>query len=268
MVGYVRGGREIVNIVKRVEIYRNLSLKTTTFAITAIWLTSLLVISLPLFFVIEFEEKTSACVVNWFRTPSLLLWKQVYTIALSMFTYVAPLSIISWTYVQIRSRLTQSTGFNKEIERKCSTSVYGNNVKRKKKSGENNRLIENTKAKRILTPIVVTFAITMLLINLFRLVALYWEGVFLLKYFWILYNILVIFTTANSAVNPVIYSIVSREFRRGFKQLLLRGKQKFRGLSFHSSGPFSRQHSGGEPNFVSFYPKDWPKLEFLRETDV
>ena len=90
-----------VNIVKRVEIYRNRSLKTTTFAITAIWLTSLLVISLPLFFVIEFEEKTCACVVNWFRTPSLLLWKQVYTIALSMFTYVAPLSIISWTYVQI-----------------------------------------------------------------------------------------------------------------------------------------------------------------------
>ena len=105
----------------------------------------------------------------------------------------------------------------------------------------------------------------MLPINIFRLVALYWQGVFFLKHFWILYNVLVIFTTANSAVNPVIYSIVSREFRRGFKQLLLRGKQKFLGgLSFRSTG-FSR---GSVETNISFYPKDWPKLKYLRETDV
>ena len=46
-----------VNIVKRVEVYRNRSLKTTTLAIVAIWITSFSVVSLPLFFVIELEEK-------------------------------------------------------------------------------------------------------------------------------------------------------------------------------------------------------------------
>ena len=60
-----------INIVKRVKAYRNRSLKTTTFAIVAIWLISFSVISLPLFFVIEFKEETSACFINWFKTPSL-----------------------------------------------------------------------------------------------------------------------------------------------------------------------------------------------------
>ena len=254
-----------VNIVKRIEFYKSRSLKTTNIVIIAIWVISFLVVSLPIFLLIEFDDGTSACVVNWFRTPSLFQWKQVYTITLSMFTYVVPLAIISWTYVQIGSRLAQSTGFNKEVERKCSTTNYGNINKRKKKTG-NSRLKENNKAKKILTPIVVTFAVSMLPINIFRLVALYWQGVFFLKHFWILYNVLVIFTTANSAVNPVIYSIVSREFRRGFKQLLLRGKQKFGGgLSFRSTG-FSR--ASVETNIISFYPKDWPKLKYLRETDV
>ncbi|KAJ7365579.1 hypothetical protein OS493_005694 [Desmophyllum pertusum] len=142
-----------INIVRRVEVYRGRSLTTSTLTIVAIWLISFSVVSLPLFFVTEYDEKTSACVVNWFRKPSFLHWRQVYTITLTMFTYVLPLGIISWTYVQIGSRLTQSTGFHKEIERKCSTVSYGKNAKRKKK-GENNRLKENTKAKRILTPIV------------------------------------------------------------------------------------------------------------------
>ena len=253
-----------INIVKRVKAYRNRSLKTTTFAIVAIWLISFSVISLPLFFVIEFKEETSACFIDWFKTPSLFLWRQVYTISLTMFTYVVPLSIISWTYVQIGGRIAQSTGFNKEIERKRSSTIYGNVTRRKLKNGSN-RLKENTKAKRILTPLVVTFAVSMLPINVFRLVALYWPRVFLFKYFWILHNVLVIFTTANSAVNPLIYSVVSREFRRGFLVLLFQGKQKFRGLKSLYSTAFQESDNGYD---VTFCPKDWPKPEFLRETNV
>ena len=96
---------------------------------------------------------------------------EVYTVSLTMFTYVVPLSIISWTYVQIGGRIAQSTGFNKEIERKRSSTIYGNVTRRKLKNGSN-RLKENTKAKRILTPLVVTFAVSMLPINVFRLVRL------------------------------------------------------------------------------------------------
>ena len=252
-----------INIVKRIEVYRGRSLTTTTITIVAIWVLSFSVVSLPLFFVIEFDEKTSACFVNWFRNPSFLLWKQVYTITLTIFTYVFPLGIISWTYVKIGSRLTQSTGFHKDIERKCSTVIYGNNTKRKKRKEENHRLKENTKAKKILTPLVATFAVSMLPINIFRLVALYWPRVFFLKYFWVLYNVLVIFTTANSAVNPIIYSIVSREFRRGFKRLFSPGKERLRrGLTFRSTTAIR------ESNYVNIYPNNWPKLEVLRETDV
>ena len=248
-----------INIVKRIEVYRGRSLATTSMTIVAIWVVSFTIVSLPLFFVIEFDEKTSACFVNWFRKPSFLLWKQIYTITLTIFTYVFPFGIISWTYVQIGSRLAQSTGFHKDIERKCSTVSRGKSAKRSKKE-ENHRLKENTKAKRILTPLVVTFAVSMLPINIFRLVALYWPRVFFLEYFWVLYNVLVIFTTANSAVNPIIYSIVSREFRRGFKRLFVRGKQRMRDWTFRSTA-IRESH-------VSFYPNEWPKLEVLRETDV
>lgn len=201
---------------------------------------------------IEYEENTSACFVNWFRKPSFLQRRQVYTITLTMFTYVVPLALISCTYVRIGSRLTQSTGFHKEIERKCSTVVRGKNAKQKKRT-ENHRCKENTKAKRILTPIVVTFAIFMLPINIFRLVALYWPDIFFLKYFWILYNVLVIFTTTNSAVNPLIYSVVSREFRRGFKRLFCRGKQRLRGLTSRSTAFY-------ESNYVSFLSKRLAKV--------
>ena len=181
-----------------------------------------------------------------------------------MFTYIVPLSIISWSYVQIGGRIAQSTGFNKEIERKRSSTIYGNVTRRKLKNGSN-RLKENTKAKRILTPLVVTFAVSMLPINVFRLVALYWPRVFLLKYFWILHNVLVIFTTANSAVNPLIYSIVSREFRRGFMVLLFQGKQKFRVLkSLIYSTAFQVSDNGYD---ATFCPKDWPKkLVFMAVT--
>lgn len=134
--------------MKRIEVYRGRSLATTSITIVAIWVVSFAIVSLPLFFVIEFDEKTSACFVNRFRKPSFLLWKQIYTITLTIFTYVFPFGIISWTYVQIGSRLAQSTGFHKDIERKCSTVSHGKSAKRSKKE-ENHRLKENTKAKRI-----------------------------------------------------------------------------------------------------------------------
>ena len=58
------------------------------------------------------------------------------------------------------------------------TVKYGkNDTWKKARHAENHRLEENTKAKRILTSIVVTFAVSMLRINIFRLVALYWPGI-------------------------------------------------------------------------------------------
>ena len=53
-----------INIVKRIEVYRSRSLRSTNLTITAIWIISFSIVSLPLFVVIEYEENSSACIVN------------------------------------------------------------------------------------------------------------------------------------------------------------------------------------------------------------
>lgn len=47
-----------VNVVKRIEFYKSSSLKTTNIVIIAIWVISFLVVSLPIFLLIEFDDGT------------------------------------------------------------------------------------------------------------------------------------------------------------------------------------------------------------------
>ena len=76
----------------------------------------------------------------------------------------------------------------------------------------------NTKALKILVPVVITFAVTMFPFHAFRMASMFarsgsW------RYVWIVYNICIVLFLSNSAVNPIIYSLVSREFRQRFKDV-------------------------------------------------
>lgn len=246
-----------INIVRVFKIYQSSCSLITRgrFVVCVVWLISFMVVSLPLFFVIDFQEAESLCYVNWFRESNLQTWKEVYTVTLVVFCFLLPLSIISWTYIKIARQLEKSSEFHRSL----TTKEKG--LTRKKT--ENARLKENAKARKILTPIVVAFVVTMLPINLFRLVTVYWQGMYHLNCFWVLYNVLIIFTTANSASNPLIYTIVSREFRRGFVKMLFRSRQRLKSFTVRS-----RSSPDAAPHFerTRFFPERWPKLHTLRET--
>lgn len=76
----------------------------------------------------------------------------------------------------------------------------------------------NTKALKILVPVVITFAVTMFPFHVFRIVSLF-VIVRKVKYIWVVYNICTILLLSNSAANPIIYSLVSAEFRQRFKDI-------------------------------------------------
>ena len=99
------------------------------------------------------------------------------------------------------------------------------------------------KTKQILTPLVLVFVVTMLPSNMFRLMMVYIPGLSSNKYFFVFYNIFVTLTVANSAANPLIYCLVSREFRRALISLLpkrLKVKVHPRGFSHPASETINR----------------------------
>lgn len=205
------------NIVKNKDLHRRCdSTKHVAFTILAIWVVSCLVHSLPLYFVMEYHEinhDVISCDANWGKTK--LLWLHAaYTLSLVAFSYLLPLCVILWTYVGIWQEIRKSILFHQSLQKES-----GN------KSRANSRTGENSRARKILTPIVVTFAVTMLPLNLFRLLSIFWTDLFYLRHFWTINNIVIIITITNSAINPIIYSIVSKDFRKAFFQLTMQGSK-------------------------------------------
>jgi len=89
---------------------------------------------------------------------------------------------------------------------------------------------QNSKAKKILTPIVLVFTISMLPLNALRVMLLFWEELAFEKHFLLIYNVCVIGVVINSAADPLIYSIVSKDFRSELKEIASQFTQTLRNL--------------------------------------
>lgn len=157
--------------------------------------------------------------------------RQVYFISLTVFCYVLPPSktIVVGTFHSISRKLRASSKFNRTIR-----EDYGKIDEQRHRKRLRER--QNTKAKKGLIPVVKAFAVTMLSLNVFRLVVLYWKEIAQQKYVWVYLNIYVFFVIVNSSINFFIYSLVSDEFRQGFKQFLS-----------WNTGEISNAHSVTEP---------------------
>ncbi|KAJ7340241.1 hypothetical protein OS493_002973 [Desmophyllum pertusum] len=196
-------------IVRGMTAYRSLSI--AKWVILSIWLAGFASAVVPVYFVMQFIENkqngTVDCTPRW---PNNLTFA-LYVFSLSIFWYILPLILILWVYRQIASKIRASKLLHRKINNMCGS--YRNEKKKKKYD------TVNTKAMKILVPVVIMFAVTMFPFHVFRLVSVFVD-IRRVKYIWVVYNICTILLLTNSAANPIIYSLVSEEFRQRFKEIL------------------------------------------------
>lgn len=194
-----------------------ISTKPLKWGIVVIWIVSFLVVTFPLLFVMNFVENATEtyCDVVWSHAVH-----SVYIISLTIFWYLLPLAIIVFTYAKITRQIQQSNNFHRSsIKRRSREKNVRDPRISMRFAEEEKRMRQNSKAKKLLTPIVLVFTISMLPLNFLRVLLLFWEEFFFEKFFWLIYNICVIGVVINSASDPLIYSIVSKDFRLELKEI-------------------------------------------------
>ena len=236
-------------IVRGMTAYRSLSI--AKWVILSIWLAGFASAVVPVYFVMQFIENkqngTVDCTPRW---PNNLTFA-LYVFSLSIFWYILPLILILWVYQQIATKIRASKLLHRKINNMCGS--YRNEKKKKKYD------TVNTKAMKILVPVVIMFAVTMFPFHVFRLVSVFVD-IRRVKYIWVVYNICTILLLTNSAANPIIYSLVSEEFRQRFKEILYFNCKHF------CKEPARRRRDNTFSYRFSVSPTMSPRPE--RETDV
>ena len=191
------------------------SIKRAKTIAALVWVLSFIILCFPLYFAVDYHE-----LLNGGQFCGPVKWthfsETAYIICLTLLTYVIPLAVISFTYVAISRVLRQNIDLIKAMKQVLPhVATSPSNQRDHLTHVKSIRLKQNIRARKILSPLVVTFAVTMFPLNVFRLTMVFWPGFFGQEYFKHLLYGVVISTIINSAANPVIYSVVSRDFRKG-----------------------------------------------------
>ena len=192
------------------------SIKRAKTIAALVWVLSFIILCFPLYFAVDYHE-----LLNGGQFCGPVKWthfsETAYIICLTLLTYVIPLVVISFTYVAISRVLRQNIDLIKAMKQVLPhVATSPSNQRDHLTHVKSIRLKQNIRARKILSPLVVTFAVTMLPLNVFRLTMVFWPaGVSGQEYFKHFLYGLVISTTINSAANPIIYSVVSGDFRKG-----------------------------------------------------
>lgn len=186
---------------------------------SCLWLASFLIFSFPLYFVVEYRELPGggrSCGPVWPEWDRELVLARTYIAVLAIFSYIVPLIIISWTYLVISRTIHRSNALFKALKRGNGAAEDSD----RSLTIKNIRLRQNKRATKILTPIVVVFAITMLPLSILRITVVAWTTIAIQNYYNNLLYVVAVFVMLNSSANPVIYSVASTDFRRRIKKLL------------------------------------------------
>ena len=216
------------NIVgaKRYEIKHRSRVRTFV-VIGMVWLASFLVSSVPLYPFMAFHSTLEICYLEWPDTSGTNAVFLSYSIALIVVWYALPLVIIAFTYVKIKKRVSESVTFRASMSENDdgAQAVLPETSSSKERSGKR-MWRQSKKATRILTPLVILFAVTMFPLNAFRVLLLiipeFWRN----SYYNLIMGQLIMFVMINSAANPLVYYITSKEFKDAFGEILKRSSQK------------------------------------------
>lgn len=213
-----------------------LSTKKVKILIAVTWILSYLFLVLPVNLVMELKYSNGGkitCEPSWPRR----IHRQLHVVFVTCLFYVLPLAVILGTYLRIRRKLSADSFLTSQLR-----DVACNTVKV--------RLDQNRKALRLLTPVVVAFALLMFPINAIRVAASFYRNIGrAFPYLRLVYNTSVVFLLANSSINCVIYAIINKDFRREFKRLLCCGCLK----RFTESLPSPRKRALSEVNRPRFH---------------
>ncbi|KAK3728241.1 hypothetical protein QZH41_007234 [Actinostola sp. cb2023] len=195
------------SFAKRAESFKKVTLK-----ILLIWLISFIVVAVPMYPIMLYDGKQ--CFPDWpdFYGGNAMLIS--YTVGLMIFWYLLPLAVITYTYVKISRRLVASNQFHK--------GMHGDDFSKSQliRNEERQRLKQNKKAQRILTPLVVVFAVSMFPLALFRLTLAFYPRFLFHEFYEVLLSVCALFVVVNSAADPIVYYISSKEFRKVLEDYL------------------------------------------------
>ena len=189
--------------------------------IGVVWLASFLFSSVPLYPVMYYHPTLEICLP---AMPNLLF--QSYSIVLIVVWYALPLVVIAFTYVSIKKRVLQSVAFRTSMSEHDDGNQAALQASSNKERIDKRIWRQSNKTTRILTPLVILFAVTMFPLNAFRVMALimpeYWKK----SYYNLIMGQLIMFIMINSSANPLVYYIMSKEFKGAFKKIFTSVKDK------------------------------------------
>ena len=228
-----------------------------------VWLVSFLFVALPAHIMMDYtisQNGKISCRIHWERYEQ---FKISFQLEAAVFSYFLPLAIIIWAYVKIWREVQKSTQshMNMRLLEGPSSSSHRDSILDRELE---QKLKHNARVKRVLTPVVIAFAFTMFPITLYRILLVGSTDMMMnLEIGKTLFHIIDVFTLANSSVNPVIYSMVSKELRRELFAMKCRNTQQ---LQKRQSILSSSRKSNSKTRFSLV--GEWPPAVQLRETNV
>ena len=213
--------RRYRSVVKgTLDLNREKDTRRAKTSIVCVWMVSFVVLCLPLYFIVDYLELPDGgrwCGPTWPSWDHNLVTARVYIGSMALFTYFIPLCLIAFAYISISRALNQTSPFIKTINREPNRNKP--NVVTCQSTFKSARLVENKRAQRVLAPLILVFAFTMLPLNVFRLLFVVWSAITEEKYYANILYVISVFVILNSSANPIIYVLVSRNFRKGMRNL-------------------------------------------------
>ena len=215
------------NIVggKRFRIKHRSRVRTFV-VIGMVWLTSFLVSSVPLYPFMTYHSTLEICYLDWPDMSGTNAVFLSYSIALIVVWYALPLFVIAFTYVRIKNRVRESVKFrtsmleNDDDDQEVLPPDSSNKERSKKRIWR-----QSNKTKRILTPLVILFAVTMFPLNALRVLLLIMPGFWTKSFYNLIIGQVIMFIMINSSANPLVYYITSKEFKDAFMETLKRSSE-------------------------------------------
>ena len=215
------------NIVgaKRYQIKRKFRVRTFV-VIGVVWLASFLVSSVPLYPFMTYNPTLEICYLDWPDMSGTNAVFLSYSIALIVVWYALPLYVIAFTYVRIKNRVRESVKFRTSmLENDDGDQEVLPPDSSNKERSEKRIWRQSNKTKRILTPLVILFAVTMFPLNALRVLLLIMPGFWTKSFYNLIIGQVIMFIMINSSANPLVYYITSKEFKDAFMETLKRSSE-------------------------------------------